>query len=197
LRISTKPPNDLATVLKKVGWVLGSLLALALAFVMAGYLLPSRVTFETTAEIDATPHALFGYFNSQAGMQRWWTTISEEFARSGNPGFGVKPMPGPSAGVGTRMDFTGDDGEVAEHWQILASTSSTTVVYDVDFLMFKVERTISLEAADADTTMVRWSETGEFSNPLLRWTSVLMRSSIVGNFDHSLAAVKKLSESPR
>jgi len=183
--------------LKKVAVVIGVIGVLAGLFTLSGYLLPRDVKLETSMDIDASAERVFWYFDTQAGIQAWWTAVGEAQPQADMPPMQVRALPGPKAGVGAQIDFAMGE-EVTEHWVVLESTAPTTVVYEVDYLAFAVRRSILIESVDADTSRVRWIETTDLSNPLMRWMFYVEGGeSIVSNFRGALAGVKRLAESPK
>ena len=181
--------------LKIGGMGCASVVLLVVLFYFSGYLIPAEMELKTDLEISASQETVFGYFDTQDGLTAWWTHIDETFAAEGTAmDMEVLPQPGPASGVGTRMDF-GSNGEVTEHWVILKSTPPESVVYEIDFLVFKTERSITLVPVDANTTRVEWREIGAVANPGMRWMFFMMGTdAIIENFDHALAGVKRLAE---
>jgi uncharacterized protein YndB with AHSA1/START domain len=179
--------------LKWIGIVLAVLLGLAALLFAAGFLLPGDFAYETAAEINAPPEKIFSYLDSQEGLKAWWGSTAEEAKAAGYPPMELVAPAGPASGKGMRFEFR-VEGVTAETWEVLESEPPRRIVYEIDFQILKVRRTLTLEPVDADTTRVRWAESGTSQNPLLRWGALIEGDSIVSNFDRALGAVKKLAE---
>lgn len=134
---------------------------------------PQQVELEVVETLAAPPNAVRGLLDDVDGLQRWWGTAMAAYAETqgGGPTMTVVHVEGtPRAGPGTRVRFEAG-GMTAEAWEILRVTDDT-VVYDVDFQMFRVERTLTLEP-DGGSTRVTWHEVGFLGNPWLRGLAAL------------------------
>lgn len=171
----------------------GGALAAVAALILAGFLLPGEIALSTEREIDAPAEVLFELFDTQDGLRRWWGSFADETEAMGYPPMELSGLEGPDRGEGMRFQFAMGD-TVTEVWTVLESTPGERVVYDVDFQVMRVERTITLEPVDADTTRVRWSETGTIGNPVMRWFAWLEGDGIVDNFEKALDGAEEVAE---
>lgn len=96
-----------------------------------------------------------------------------------------------STGPGLEIGFAAN-GHVFETWKVKSVGSQSKVVYDVDFKIFAVERTLTIEPADGGTRVV-WRETGEINNPLFRYMTLAGSEDPVHNFDEALAALGRVA----
>ncbi len=181
--------------LKWLGAGVGLVLVLIAAVIVSGFALPGDLAYETTREIDATPEELFPYLDSQEGLTKWWGAGTPEAEARGYPPMELVSLPGPASGGGMRFEFRAG-ASTMEIWEVLASEPPRRVVYDVDFQILRVERTITVDLVDADTTLVRWAEKGHTNNPLVRWMAFLQGDGIVENFQMALGALETQAEAP-
>jgi uncharacterized protein YndB with AHSA1/START domain len=181
-------------VAKHCGIACSVLLFIFLAFLLGGYALPKQFEASTSVQVDAPPAQVFPTFDTQEGIQSWWKSMAEGKDLPLPPGrFEVKAIEGPQRGEGAKVDFV-LDGKVTETWEILESEAPGRVVYDIDFKIMRVRRTITLEPKDGGT-FVTWAETAEIESPLMRYFSLLSNDAIVRNFSVALGGVKRLVES--
>lgn len=180
-------------ILKGLLVALGAGAVLIVSFVLCGYLLPADYAYATSREIDAPQPILHGYFASQRGLRAWWGPVIAEGVEKGYPAMDLADLPGPAEGKDMRFQF-GAGGTVMEVWTVLEDQPPERVVYDIDFQILHVTRTITLEPVDADTTKVGWSEMLHTDNPLVRWMAWLQGDGITENFDLALAGLEKVAE---
>ena len=195
---------------KTAGSVLGTLVGLVLLLTLFGYLLPSQVQLvNTSLTLEASSAELFPFFNSRAGQQRMWTQAWHRNLRGqGFPPMEIVDLGGPDAGAGTRLGFFPDGkrlgsigGAIASIARgkgvIVESEAARKVVYEIDFGVVVARRTIDLETLDENTTKVRWAETLQITNPLMRYLGLLVNSSINENFNDVLAALEEAAQADR
>ena len=174
-----------------------------------GYLLPNRVQLvDTSLTLEASSAELFPFFNSRAGQQRMWTQAWRRSDGKQFPPMNIADLGGPDAGVGAGLGFFADGtklGSIAGamaaiargYGVIVESEPDQKVVIDIDFGMVVAHRTIDLEALDENTTTVRWSETLQFTNPLMRYLPLLVDSSINEGFNEVLRAAEEVAIADR
>ena len=120
----------------------------------------------------------------------------------------IVDLGGPDAGAGTRLGFFPDGkrlgsigGAIASIARgkgvIVESEAARKVVYEIDFGVVVARRTIDLETLDENTTKVRWAETLQITNPLMRYLGLLVNSSINENFNDVLAALEEAAQADR
>lgn len=179
---------------KYCGIACSVLLLICLGVLLGGYALPKQFQASTSITIAAPPARVFPTFDTQDGIQAWWKSMAEGKDLPLPPGsFEIVALDGPKRGKGAKVDFV-LDGKVTETWEIVESEAPGRVVYDVDFKIMLVRRTITLEAKDGGT-LVTWSETAEIESPLMRYFSRLSGDAIVRNFAVALGGVKRRVES--
>ena len=172
---------------KRIGVLVLVLVGFAVAFVLSGYLLPSRIELGVDQTVAAPPEALFPLLHTHEGLARWWTAVE---APEGYPKLEVRYLGGPTEGPGLEVGFAAAGSElVFESWVLTASEPSTRVEYDVDFEVLVVHRTITLTPT-AEGTALSWREVGEVRNPLVRWMTTLSGSE--GIQDNFRAAIRAL-----
>lgn len=158
---------------------------------IVGLFLPSSFTVGARTTIAAPPEPIFELLNSHEGLQAWWNT---PVPGQRHVPMRVLPIDGPRVGVGAKLGFA-TDGDIFERWTITASVPPRQVAYDVDFGIFLVERTLTLEAkGEVGPTEVAWSETGQLANPLLRYMTVFGTQGVEANFQRALAMLKHAAE---
>ena len=98
---------------------------------------------------------------------------------------------GPATGPGATVFFEIDD-QVAEKWTLKSVKAPSEVIWEVDFQMFIVVRTLRLKAGSDGETKMTWNDKGNFESPLMRWFTLMPSDSVIQNFKN---AMKLLEES--
>jgi hypothetical protein len=91
---------------------------------LVGLLLDGAVELSVEAELAAPPERIVDVLDDADGLARWWSVAMDSH------GMQVVAQPGPTSGVGTRVDFVAG-GVAAETWEIL-HVGPTRVAYDVN-----------------------------------------------------------------
>jgi len=179
-------------VLKIVGIVVAVLAGICLLLVLAGFLIDPDVRLETEATLSAPPEVVFEVLHSHEGQIAWWDRAMEQYVSDGEmPPMEVEHTGGPARGKDMQIAFT-SEGEVFEEWKVLDATAPDRIVYEVDFQIFVVERTLTLTPSGGGTH-VSWVETAHLSNPVMRYMTFMPEQSIIENFDAALAALDEVS----
>jgi hypothetical protein len=161
-------------------------------FVLGGYAIDGHVELGTSAKLKAAPATVFATLNSFDGQVTWWTRATEQFVADGKmPPMDIVHSGGPNEGAGMQIEFK-TDGEVQEAWKVLASEPPNKIVFEVDFQMFVVERTLLIEP-DGEGSKVTWSETTDISNPVMRYMTFMPPDDVIANFDGALVALDKVT----
>lgn len=157
----------------------------------AGMLLPSQIALETQAHLDAEPEPLFDHLDDASGIIAWWSVAMAELGGTEEPPpMQIRHVEGtPARGEGCQVVFEAS-GMTMETWKILEVVPNEKVVYDIDFGIMRVERTLTLSSAKDGGTVVVWAETGEMSNPWMRTMGKLMGDP-TDNFQGALEALDK------
>ncbi|MEZ4322187.1 MAG: SRPBCC family protein [Myxococcota bacterium] len=164
---------------KRGGLGCGGLIALFVLFVLSGFLLPRELQLSTQREVSLGPDAVFAKVSSPAGVQAWWAPIADKAVQDGYPRMDVVPLDAQQVAFeagGYRM----------ETWT-LKQAEPTEVVWDVDFGMLVVERTLVIEPSGAGSKLT-WTETADVGNPLLRWMARV--SDPTPNFQDAMAGLE-------
>ena len=172
-----------------------ALFALGRSLLGAGSLLPADHAYATSRRVEAPAATVFALIDSQAGLERWWRAAMDA-PQAPSEGMNLIARPGAVAGPGMEFEFASVDGVTMEVWTVLADEPGVSVTYRIDFQIFESERTLALDALDADTTEVRWTETAHIDHPLVRWFAWLEGDGVVQNFDAALGALAKVAEAP-
>ena len=138
----------------------------AAALIAAPFALPSSVTVERTAVIDAAPEEVFEIFASGAGFQKinpW---------KDADPDLKIA-LSGPNRGVGSAFSFAGSEGEGTQ--TITALEDGRRVVTEIDLgPMGKPVQTFTIEPAESGARVV-WSTEARFGmNPIGRVFGLFM-----------------------
>ncbi|MBA2322135.1 MAG: SRPBCC family protein [Deltaproteobacteria bacterium] len=145
--------------------------------------------------VAAPPEAVFALLDDAEGIARWWGLAMAEAGPAGAPPMTIAAQEGaPSEGVGAKVDFVAG-GRTAETWTLLALEPPTRAVYDVDFKIMRVERTLTL-TSEAGGTRIRWNETGHIGNPWLRLMSIGGHEEVVANFHEAMQALGRAASQP-
>lgn len=155
---------------------------------LAGLAVDGDVNLEAEEHLDVPPERLYDLLDDADGIARWWGRMMEKSAPEGAPAMTIAAQPGaPAAGVGAKVDFVAA-GMTAETWTILALEAPGKVVYDIDFKIMRVERTITL-MPETGGTRVRWTEKGTIGNPWIRLMSMGGHEDVVANFHLAIQAM--------
>jgi uncharacterized protein YndB with AHSA1/START domain len=153
--------------------------------------LPSEIELETSRELAATPATLYPSLVSQEGIRSWWHLTEAEAEAHGMPPMDVEAVAGPSEGPGTKVRFVAG-GFTLEDWTILETVPGERVRYEIDFQVFIVERTLTLEPVGDASTKMTWHERGTIQNPLMRWMTMFGgKDQAIENFQGAMGLLEQ------
>ena len=173
-------------MLKKIAL---SVLALALVFVLVGFLLPSTYAVERSVTIQAQPEAIHALVGD---LRKWpeWTAWDKEldpqavFAYDGDPTAvgGAQRWNGPKMGKG-KLSITATD-------------PAKGLAYALDFDDGKYLSSGTLTyLPEGGATKVTWTNGGALgANPINRWFGLLMDSMMGPDFEKGLGRLKSSAE---
>ena len=153
-----------------------------------GYLLPAQARLESTISVDSEAEHVFALFHTAEGLASWWPASGKR----GFDDFTATHSGGPKEGPGMEMTFRGA-GRVLGVQTIRSSKPNEEVVYDMDYLQFRVTRTIELNTMGPLTT-ISWIETATLEQPVLRYFALFSESQVEGEITVALDEVKKAAE---
>lgn len=169
--------------------------AVALVVILfgGGMLIDGHVDLETEATITAPPHVTHALVADPAGVIKWWQGAAKHEGSEAMADMTVRQGEGPATGPGATVMFE-MNGKVAEKWTLLSVTDAAhatddqplEAVWEVDFQMFVVKRTLQMKPAPDGKTNMRWQDTGDFQSPLMRWFSLMPPDSILQNFQNAM-----------
>lgn len=161
---------------------------LLLVLLTVGALLSGEWTAMHAVDIDAPPEEIWPHV---ADLARWgeWAPIGEVEAELSNP------STGPGA---TRAwdDAAWGQGVVT----ILSASAPRELTYDVSVEEGSLQTTgtLALDARSDGTTLVTWTEAGNFGwNPLLAWFALGMEERQGAQLAVGLIKLKEVVEGPR
>ena len=150
-----------------VGAIVGAPAILFGSIGAVGLAIDDGLSVAVDERIDAPVGAVYAHLDSAQGIARWWDRAMNAPADPTQPkAVAVVARPGPTAGPGTVIDFVAG-GKATETWTVLEVEPDARVVYEVDFKVMRLQRTLTL-SADGEGTRVQWSEEGTVDNPWWR-----------------------------
>lgn len=171
---------------KKIFTVLAlSAVALVVVLLGGGMLLDPTVELHTESTLDATPEDIHPLIADPAGVMRWWQNAASEPGHEVLADMVMRAGDGPATGPGATVLFE-MGGSLVEEWTLVKSSPPRGAVWDVDFQVFVVRRSLLLEALPNGRTKVTWHETGHFDNPLMRWFTLMPTDNVIENFQGAL-----------
>jgi uncharacterized protein YndB with AHSA1/START domain len=176
---------------KKLLIALG-VVAIALLSVLfgGGMMLDGNVHLQTEATLDAPPEMVFALVADPAGVIEWWTGADKEPGSEAMAGMTIEQGPADPTVPGATVFFKMGD-TLSEEWTLVSANSPTEVVWDVDFQMFLVRRTLTFEAQPEGKTKMTWSDVGNFESPLARWFTLMPTDSVLENFQGAMRLLNK------
>ncbi|MDE2975835.1 MAG: SRPBCC family protein [Gemmatimonadota bacterium] len=185
-------PGALASVARPGAVVAGALALLAVAFVLAGILLPGTVEVTRTVDIEATPEAVFPLLDDLEAWVEWtpWGAVESR-------------LEGPAAGAGARRVW--DDPELGSGSLALVESRpprgtpgrgrpGVDYLVEVEGGTIRFRGTITVESRPGGS-LVTWTERADLGwNPLLGWTALGMEESQGRQLRDGLDRLKALLE---
>lgn len=163
-----------------------AVLALVLAFVVGGLMLPRASHVERSITTDRPPAQVYAMLNSFKRFNEWspWYEMEPE---------AMYTYSGPATGVGAAMAWEGKKVGSGSQ-RIVESVTDAKVVNALDFGGSQAVATYAL-TPDGRGTRITWSLDSEHGNNLLsRWFGLLMERMVGPDFEHGLAKLKTVLE---
>ena len=163
--------------------VLGGGALILTGILLVGFLLPTEWQAEASAELDASPEAVFAYLDSPEGWQAWtpW------------PDSGVVRI-GPERGRGSGL--TWDDPELGSgRFEIVSVQPMARVAYAVEVNDGAMTTTGSFELRPSGTgSAATWRESGDLGrNPLMGFWAFFMTDAQASEMEKGLARLDSLA----
>lgn len=177
-------------MLKKLGIVLGVLVALIFVFAVVVALQPAAFRIERSATIDAPPATVFGLVNDFHAWERWspWAKLDPEMTTT---------YEGSDAGAGAVYSWKGNSQVGEGRMTITESIPNERVQIELAFLkpMAATNTAIFALAPEGDGTAITWSMEGS-NNFMGKAFNLLMNmDELVGaDFEKGLADMKAAAE---
>jgi effector-binding domain-containing protein len=171
-------------------------LLLFVAFIVTGYMLPTRAHVERSIIIERPANMLFAILNSYRHYEQW----SPWAARDPNAEFAIT---GPDAGVGARLSWMGDPHLVGSGWQeIIASKPYERIEMKLDYDSQGIARSSFLLQSSGDATRITWAFDSDlteglnfFEGFLARYFGLLFDRWVGNDYEQGLANLKRFAES--
>lgn len=170
--------------------------ALFVLFAVVGFLLPREVHVERRITIDRPPSTVFTLLNGFRSFEAWspWAQLDPD---------AVYTYSGPPAGVGARLDWSGDPRLVGTGWQeIIESRPYSLLRMQLDFdQQGRAQSYFELTATGSGTDLTWGFDTdlvegqGIFGGLLARYFGLFFDRWIGGDYERGLASLKRLAES--
>jgi len=180
-----KLPMEGLVMLRNVIVGLGILI---LVIVGGSYLLPGSVHVERTVAIYAPAEAIFPYINDYRRFNEWspWADRDPD---------AVYEFSGPSAGVGARMSWSGNDQVGVGVQEITASEFPSHLETSLDFGGQGVAIAFfDLEPSEGGTNVTWGFDTDMGMNPIARYMGLMMDSWVGGAYEEGLMKLRDLVE---
>ena len=166
-------------------------LVIAVLATVAGVLSPSDYEIERSAEINASPTAVFEEVNDFRKWQAWgtWFQIDPETKYT---------YEGPDSGTGSMVKWVSDHSQVGSGQQtILESKKNQSIKTELRFEGYDdpAFADFILEPS-GDATKVTWTMNGTWGkNPLMKLMgNMMITGAIESDYDKSLANLKEIAE---
>lgn len=175
-------------ILKKL---LVVLLALAAAFVVGGFLLPSSTHVERTVSIARPPGEVYALLNSWKRFNEW----SPWYARDPKAAYTYE---GPASGVGASMAWASEKSDVGKGRQtIVESVPDRRIVSKLQFEGQGDAMAFFALAPDGAGTRVTWGFDVDHGHDLVsRWFGLLFDRMVGPDYEAGLAKLKTVAEAP-
>ena len=169
--------------------VLGIVVALVLAFLIGGMLLPSGQYVERSAVINADQATVFALVSDYREFNKWspWAERDPETEYE---------FSGPATGVGSTMSWRSEDPSVGNGAQEIVEYQPATMVKSkLTFEGFDTPSyaTFNLEPTD-DGTNVTWAFDANMDTMLGRYMGLMMDNWVGADYERGLARLKELAE---
>ncbi len=152
-----------------------------------GYMAPDGWDVKVTAEIHASPEAIYPFVDELGRWEEWI-----ELTENGNEKF-TFTYEGPARGVGAIASSSGAGSDV--RWEITASDPQKGVWFD-ELLEGEADaKGAIMWQVEEGVTTVTWVDRGSLgSSPLLRYFHPVMEKALSEAYTRNLAGLKRLAE---
>ncbi len=169
--------------------VLGIVVALVVAFVIGGMLLPSGQYVERSAVINANPAKVFALVSDYREFNKWspWAALDPEAEYE---------FSGPPTGVGSKMVWRSEHPNVGNGEQEIVDIQPGTMVRSkLTFEGFDTPSfaTFTLVPAPNGTDVI-WAFDANMDTMLGRYMGLMMDSWVGADYERGLARLKELAE---
>ena len=169
--------------------VLGIVVALAVAFVIGGMLLPSGQYVERSTVINADPAKLFTLVSDYREFNKWspWAALDPDAEYE---------FSGPPTGVGSKMIWRSEHPNVGNGEQEIVDIEPGTMVRSkLTFEGFDTPSFATITLAPmANGTKVTWAFDANMETMLGRYMGLMMDKWVGADYERGLARLKELAE---
>ncbi len=174
-------------LLKILGWILG----LLILFLLAGFLLPAKVSVSRSATIAASGDKVYSVLNDLKTYNSWMTWNQKD------PQMKIEWGPRTS-GQGAYYKWTSSHKQVGSGQLSITEAQPNKKITTA--LIFGASpdpsyATWNIEPSDKDTKLQWTMDMDMGANPIGRWMGFLMKGAIEKDFDQSLSQLKEKIES--
>jgi uncharacterized membrane protein len=177
--------------MKALQKLLLTLAGILIAFVLVGFLLPSKWEVQRTIVIQAPMSTIRLYTNDLKRWPEWtpWNTTTDPTIRFA--------YTGAESGTGATSTWSSEKSGSGS-MTITRTGPNGSIWFDLRFVGSDLPSKGSIRFTPLpDATMVTWTNSGELgSNPVNRCFGLLMNSLMSSDFDKGLLKLKKLIETP-
>jgi effector-binding domain-containing protein len=171
-------------MIKKILLILAGLVV---AFILIGFVLPSKLEVSKSVTIHAPASAVFEEINDLTHWEQWnyWNTLDPEMKIN----YGEK-----KAGTGATYSWDGPEmgqGSIT----ITESVADRSVALDLNFMENGVAKAFYSVAPDGDNTQLTFNFSADQGmNPIARWFNVFMKGEIEKSFVYGGDKIKTIAE---
>jgi uncharacterized protein YndB with AHSA1/START domain len=172
-------------LIKGIIWVL---VALIVAFVAGGYVLPGEAVVQRSININAPPEKVYAVVGNMKRFNEWspWADLDPTTKYT---------FEGPESGVGQKMSWASNNPNVGVGSQtIVEAVENSSTVTELDFGdMGKARASINLAAVSGGTA-VTWGFKSTLKSASERWLGLMFDRWIGADYAKGLERLKALVE---
>lgn len=163
-----------------------TIVALVLATVVVGFLLPDRARIERSIVIERPPATVFAVLNGFRHFGHWspWAKLDPDMQTT---------ISGPMAGVGARYEWTSTQGAVGSgSQQIMASQPDEQIELRLEFSGMQASNLARYRLQrEGEGTRLVWSFETEFGSSLTgRWFGLMLDRMLGPDYERGLVQLK-------
>lgn len=182
------PHPLLELAVKALKYFFIGLVAVVVALVGVGFLLPAQVHLQRSIEVAAPPATVYVVLNSFRRFQDWspW--------KDDDPG-ALVVYSGAESGVGAKMAWSGEQGGGSQ--EIIETQPHSLVRIRLVFDGFEGDgytASYAIEPVGADASRVTWSFDAQYNGVIGRYFGLLTDAMLGPDYDEGLANLKSLVE---